>query len=98
MCILRPRVRCRLLSKARPPLLLRSASSCGLTALRRSLARALAAIRALYDELRDQRGYALEFNMTRVSFHGTMLDAAEAAERLISDGDSLMVLGPNRGG
>ena len=55
-------------------------------------------VRELYDELQRSRGYAMGFDSVRVGIQGEMLDPGEAASRGVSDGMSLSVIGPNRGG
>jgi hypothetical protein len=61
-------------------------------------------VRQLYDELRAARGYAMEFGNVRIaasssssSSQGQMLDAGDGSEP-VTDGMSLMIIGPNRGG
>ena len=51
-----------------------------------------------YKELQAARGYAMDLLNVRIGVHGTMLDVDEVAETRITDGMSIMILGPNRGG
>ena len=51
-----------------------------------------------YEELRAARGYAMDLRNVRISVHSSMLDVDEVAQTRVTDGMSIMILGPNRGG
>lgn len=57
-----------------------------------------ATVGEFYNELQRSRGYAMGFDSVRVGIVGEMLDPGEAASRRVSDGMSLSIIGPNRGG
>lgn len=52
---------------------------------------------ALYQELREKRGYTLEFHYLRVGVNGAMADAESAMSVAISDGMTVFFVGPNNG-
>jgi hypothetical protein len=55
-------------------------------------------VRELFEELKAARGYALDWQSVRVSVMGQVLDPGEAAARRLTDGTTIMLFGPNRGG
>ena len=56
---------------------------------------------ALYEELKRKRGYALDFSSINATLAGVRIDPGEAEstqKALLSDGQQVTFVGPNRGG